>query len=789
MRHNPYMAGDPVGKQPSFVGREDVLREVLRVLRHPQQNAITLYGQRCIGKTSILQYLEAQLPKGPYLPVYFDLMNFRGKSLDTLLQELAVTIASALKTKKPVLGKAPRQTFRENWLPNILKNLSGDARLILLMDEFDMQADQQLKQEFFAYMRALHHLDPAHLKFVFVLGRTIDDLDIVAKGLFKDLPSHRVSLLARKGTERLIRLSERQGGLQWTDDAVKYIWDLTHGQPYLIQALCNEVWERACEKSNAPTPVTDIQVDNVVSDVMKHSEKMFTWLWKGLGPVEKVVTAALAEASPTIVNEEQLRRTLSESGVRVLIRELHDALNLLKDWDILKLEDGGYRFRVTLLRCWIAKNKPLSLVQSELDRINPFTFGDPISGESFLNRKRELRHLVTRIRQGGSTIITAEPRMGKTSLLLHLQAKARDLFGKETSGMLFHYLDGHTMNGWDAEHFWLEVFRPLAARWKAAQEPYAQKVFEATVWEPVFKHLEKRGNRFVLLLDEFDALQNEPALHQRNMYGMLRSLGSRYHAFSLVIAARHSITEINHQVQAFASGSPYFNFAQEITLQPFPQKDVDTLLARAGKRFTPDDRAFIRRIAGQHPYFLQTAAYYLWDWYEETEDVQERYEGTGRDFFAAAGESVLSDIWTSWTPYMQMAFTIAALDNIPHLLPGRQFDIQTFLKEKNLSDFSPELRKLERRGFLSADSRLQSGYTPRAEVMLWFLADELTRALRDKRSLKEWLEEQQWEGLLKHGALEALTTILRRAGELFESGAITFIKVVAESMAKRITGG
>ena len=74
---NPYMAGDPVGKQPSFVGREDVLRDVLRVLRHPQQNAITLYGQRRIGKTSILQYLEAHLPEeGAYLPVYFDLMNF-----------------------------------------------------------------------------------------------------------------------------------------------------------------------------------------------------------------------------------------------------------------------------------------------------------------------------------------------------------------------------------------------------------------------------------------------------------------------------------------------------------------------------------------------------------------------------------------------------------------------------------------------------------------------------------------------------------------------------------------
>jgi len=43
---NPYIAGNPVGDSPAFVGRVDVLREVLRVLRRPQDNAIVLYGQR-----------------------------------------------------------------------------------------------------------------------------------------------------------------------------------------------------------------------------------------------------------------------------------------------------------------------------------------------------------------------------------------------------------------------------------------------------------------------------------------------------------------------------------------------------------------------------------------------------------------------------------------------------------------------------------------------------------------------------------------------------------------------
>jgi hypothetical protein len=73
---NPYIAGNPVGDSAAFVGRADVLRDVLRVLRRPQDNAVVLYGQRRIGKTSILQHLAAWLSRrGPFRPVYFDLQD------------------------------------------------------------------------------------------------------------------------------------------------------------------------------------------------------------------------------------------------------------------------------------------------------------------------------------------------------------------------------------------------------------------------------------------------------------------------------------------------------------------------------------------------------------------------------------------------------------------------------------------------------------------------------------------------------------------------------------------
>ncbi len=375
---NPYIAGDPVGKTPAFVGRADVLREVLRVLRHPHQNAIVLYGQRRIGKTSVLQWLEKHLPnEGPYHPVYLDLMNYSGQPLDTLLQNLARAMARALRHPRPVLEGDIQEAFREHFLPRLLDALPAETALVLLMDEFDVQADldadKEFKKAFFTYMRNLRQVVPRRLQFVFVLGRTIDDLDIVARGLFKDLPAQRVSLLSREDTEDLVRLAERRGSLRWTHPAVETIWDLTHGHPYLVQALCAEVWEALhADGDGDETPrVRKADVEAAVEPVLARSAHMFAWIWEGLGPAEKVAAAALAEAGPGPVSEERLETILAESGVRIVIRELRDAPRQLQEWDILEKSEGGYRFRVELLRRWIAEHHSLDRTQDELDRIHP----------------------------------------------------------------------------------------------------------------------------------------------------------------------------------------------------------------------------------------------------------------------------------------------------------------------------------------------------------------------------------------------------------------------------------
>jgi tetratricopeptide (TPR) repeat protein len=373
---NPYVAGNPVGDSAAFVGRADVLREVLRVLRHAKNNAIVLYGQRRIGKTSVLQELQAQLPKkGAYQPVFFDLQDKAKWPLERVLRDLARTISDALGQATPDLGTNPETTFRQVWLPELLNTLPTESSLVLLFDEFDVLADPSSEQAgaaFFPYLRDLLAINSKTLNFVFVIGRNVDDLSNIALSLFKGTPAKRVSLLSREDTTNLVRLAEANDSLHWSDDVIESVWQLTCGHPFLTQHLCDKVWENLYDDDpDDPPTVTIKDVETAIGETLDASRNTLEWLWDGLPPAERVVAAALAEAGAGVITDTQLEHLLYESGVRVVIRELQNAPQLLQSWDLIEQVDEGYRFRVELLRRWIVQYKPLRRVQDELDRVEP----------------------------------------------------------------------------------------------------------------------------------------------------------------------------------------------------------------------------------------------------------------------------------------------------------------------------------------------------------------------------------------------------------------------------------
>jgi tetratricopeptide (TPR) repeat protein len=161
--------------------------------------------------------------------------------------------------------------------------------------------------------------------------------------------------------------------LNWSPEVLETAWQTTCGHPFLTQQLCATIWEQTHDTliDNLIPTVTPHTVHASISRTLEASQNTLNWLWDGLGPAERVVASALAEAKVYPVSQEQLESTLQESGVRIVIRELQNAPYILEDWDLIKSSEKGYTFQVELLRRWITEHKPLTLVQGELDHIEP----------------------------------------------------------------------------------------------------------------------------------------------------------------------------------------------------------------------------------------------------------------------------------------------------------------------------------------------------------------------------------------------------------------------------------
>ncbi len=390
---NPYIAGAPLRGERGFFGRRDTLAWVQRELGNPATNALVLFGQRRIGKTSLLLQLQRTLEGPSYLPIYFDLQDQATRPLNHVLYDLTDTIADKLGWERPISGNFdPRGVFfRKMVLPQVQQRLGANRRLVLLMDEFDV-LDQAAQAElpehaaangFFPFLRRIM-TDNAGPAFVFVVGRRAEDLALNFTATFKASLVREIWTLDQESAAALVRQAEDNHTLDFTDDAIARILSFTNNHPYLTQLLCQRIWERAYATRSTAPPVIDVpQVESIVADALQAGNQALTWLWNGLSPAERIFAAALAEntAEGGVIKVDDIVQVLSANAERLITREVEAARgDLVKRHVLIEVTSGEYRFAVELFRRWVRQHRPLRDVKDELDRVNPeadqlFNFG------------------------------------------------------------------------------------------------------------------------------------------------------------------------------------------------------------------------------------------------------------------------------------------------------------------------------------------------------------------------------------------------------------------------------
>ena len=373
---NPYVIGVPLTDDALFYGRRDFFNFITDVLDAEKQNVVVLYGQRRIGKTSVLHSIARRLQKeGRFFPVYYDLQGKARLPLADVLSNLANTLGRRLNLEPfaRVAFDDEGSYFAEHILPLVLSGLDG-RRLVLLVDEFDVLTDElggqaSASEALFPYLRELI-LNQPRIGFIFVVGRRIEELATHFQAVFKQAVYRRVGHLKPEESEALI-IEPVQGVISYDEGAVREIQNLAAGHPYFTQLICFEAFNSA--KANGSTRVTPAVVQSAAQRAVESGHGALNWFWEGLPRAERFTLSALAQVSDSSGHGliEDVRRLLESHRILLTGLELKDAPDRLVEWELIRRTGPDtYQFVVELVRQWVVQERPLSSARRDIDYVS-----------------------------------------------------------------------------------------------------------------------------------------------------------------------------------------------------------------------------------------------------------------------------------------------------------------------------------------------------------------------------------------------------------------------------------
>ena len=254
---NPYISGEPVRRNDMFFARRDLLQRIIDTLHN---NSIMLYGERRIGKTTLLYQLVVALrevddPDYWFVPVYVDLegtpqeifFHFLADEIVAAVQllhnadtEITPWLADLRYHVRKDHAYTDRDFYRDlNRITEVLEGY-GDRhepgkhlRLILLIDEMDVltKYDRLVQQQ----LRRIFMREFAETLGAVVAGIQINrDWDRVESPWFNMFNEIALTPFTREQSVELL-VEPVRGIYQYESAALEFILDKAEGRPYRLQ--------------------------------------------------------------------------------------------------------------------------------------------------------------------------------------------------------------------------------------------------------------------------------------------------------------------------------------------------------------------------------------------------------------------------------------------------------------------------------------------------------------------------------------------------------------------------
>jgi hypothetical protein len=269
--------------------------------------------------------------------------------------------------------------------------------------------------------------------------------------------------------------------------------------------------------------------------------------------------------------------------------------------------------------------------------MNPFVYGEKVSGENFCNRTREINELASEITSGQNIMIYSPRRYGKTSLIGEVLKRVSD------KGLITLYIDLYPAIS--SEDFVRISLKSISHLLTATSKDILKKVktffkrispslfvtltedgtpsiginFSKTetlpavedIFEGFHSYVREKNKRGVVVFDEF---QQVGELEDTRIERTLRSIIQNHRDISYVFmgSKKHLIYDMFNN-----PGRPFFKSSAH-----FPLEKIDPVVfsdfirdkfKKTALEIDPDTAMYIVNITRSHPHYTQLLAHTLWE--------------------------------------------------------------------------------------------------------------------------------------------------------------------------------
>lgn len=264
LRH-AFTPSQPVADRRLFAGRDDVLKTIIRSIED-QRLHVVLYGERGIGKTSLLHVLTQAATEARYIVVYtscgansnFD-DTFRAAASDIPLLFHSGFSPTAAETEKgsSLADLLPTEPLSPRKFGDLCAKLTG-TRVLIILDEFDRAESGAFRRD---VAELIKNLSDRLGRVQLVLAGVAADLTELVEhipSIRRNIYALRVPKMSEQEILHIVSNGEREADLKFDTQASAFVVEVARGSPYIANLICHHAGHAALDAGRSTVAAADV---------------------------------------------------------------------------------------------------------------------------------------------------------------------------------------------------------------------------------------------------------------------------------------------------------------------------------------------------------------------------------------------------------------------------------------------------------------------------------------------------------------------------------------------------